>query len=369
MVFLMAILTAILFVLIFEKPLKKNPVPFYLIFAGSSLAVVIVDRLGISFEGFFGNYIYPLFSKATLGAGFFVLVMYAVTFKNGSRAIKLLMSLRGELSIIASILTLGHIVAYGITYLSRLFTAPSKMQPVVLTATIFSVVMVVVLMPLFITSFKKIRRKMNPLKWKKLQRFAYGFYFLVYLHVVLFNITAALRGSERSIINVSVYSAVFLWYLICRILKYRSTKNKNLNLNLYRYVSLVIVLALSVGLFFALKGNTAAKESDAPEEATISEPQPAKETAVVDGTYSATALGYEGNITVEIVVKDGEVTDVYFSSYEDDEEYKTFSDDLIKAIKEHPLDNIDTVSGATFSTRGVIKAYEAALKKAGIEKQ
>ena len=367
MVFLIAILTAILFVLIFEKPLKKNPVPFYLIFAGLSLAVVIVDRLGISFEGFFGNYIYPLFSKASLGAGFFVLVMYAVTFKNGSRAIKLLMPLRGELSIIASILALGHIVAYGITYLSKLITAPAKMQPVVLIATIFSVIMVLVLLPLFITSFKKIRRKMNPCNWKRLQRCAYGFYFLVYLHVVLFNITAALRGSERSIINVCVYSAVFLWYLICRILKYRSTKNKNMNLNLFRYLSLAIVLVLSVGLFFALKAKTAVKESESPKEVLSFEPQP-EETSVVDGTYSASALGYEGNITVEIVVKDGEVTDVYFSSYEDDEEYKVYSDDLIKAIKEHTMDDIDTVSGATFSTGGVIKAYEEALKKAGIEK-
>ena len=242
------------------------------------------------------------------------------------------------------------------------------MQPIVLIATILSVVMVLVLMPLFITSFKKIRRKMNPLKWKKLQRFAYGFYFLVYLHVVLFNITAALKGSERSIVNVSVYSAVFLWYLICRILKYRSTKNKDLNLNLFRYVSLAIVLLLSVGLFFALKVKTTAKENDAPKEVAASEEPQSEEPSVVDGTYSATALGYEGNITVEIVVKDGEVTDVYFSSYEDDEEYKVYSDDLIKTIKEHPLDNIDTVSGATFSTRGVIKAYEAALKKAGIEK-
>ena len=141
-----------------------------------------------------------------------------------------------------------------------------------------------------------------------------------------------------------------------------------MNLNLFRYVSLAIVLLLSVGLFFALKVKTTAKENDAPKEVAASEePQP-EEPSVVDGTYSATALGYEGNITVEIVVKDGEVTDVYFSSYEDDEEYKVYSDDLIKTIKEHPLDNIDTVSGATFSTRGVIKAYEAALKKAGIEK-
>lgn len=209
---------------------------------------------------------------------------------------------------------------------------------------------------------------MNPRNWKRLQRCAYGFYFLVYLHVVLFNISAALRGSERSIINVCVYTAVFLWYLICRILKYRNTKNKNMNLNLFRYLSLAIVLILSVGLFFVFKLKTTAKESDAPEEVSVPESQPAEST-VTDGTYSASALGYEGNITVEIVVKDGEVIDVYFASYEDDEEYKVYSDDLIKAIKEHPMDNIDTVSGATFSTRGVIKAYEAALKKAGIEKE
>ena len=371
MVFTISILTAILFVLIFEKPLKKNPVPFYLVFAGLSLAVIVIDRLGISFGGFFGTYIYPLFDRAALGAGFFVLVMYAVTFPNGSKPIKLLMSLRGELSIIASILTLGHIVAYGIKYLSKLFEAPSKMQPVALVATAFSVVMVLVLLPLFITSFKRIRRKFNPLKWKKLQRFAYGFYFLVYLHVFLFNITGALRGSERSVVNVSVYTAVFLWYLICRLLKAHSIKKKEFKLNVARYVSLVLVLVLSTGVYLLLKNAGAPKDTEISDAQTSEEPAEsvsASEPAVIDGTYSATALGYEGDITVEIVVQNGEVIDVYFTSYDDDEEYKTFSDGLLEAIKADPLGEIDTVSGATFSTRGVLKAYGEALSKAGIEK-
>ena len=68
------------------------------------------------------------------------------------------------------------------------------------------------------------------------------------------------------------------------------------------------------------------------------------------------------------MVLNGEVIDVYFTSYDDDEEYKAFSNGLLEAIKANPLGEIDTVSGATFSTRGVLKAYAEALAKAGIEK-
>ena len=379
MVFVIAILTAILFVLAFEKPLKKHPTPFYLGAAGLSLAVVVVKCLGITFGGFFGTYVFPLIGNASLGAAFFVLVMYANTFKNGSEAIKLLMPLRGELSILASILTLGHIVAYGITYLPKLFTAPSKLKPVILAAVVFSLVMVAVLLPLFVTSFPKIRRKMKALKWKKLQRFAYAFYALVYLHVILFNITGALRGSERQVLNVAVYSVVFLWYLVSRLCKAYALKHKEFDLNRVRYVSLVLILFVSLGIYGMLKSNASPKEETTSEKAAkdmapvaaVKEEVPAStiETeTVTDGCYQGTAFGYEGNITVEIVVKDGAVNSIYFTAYEDDEEYKAFSDGLIEEIIKDPLGEVDAVSGATFSTKAVIEAYDKALKQAGIER-
>lgn len=380
MVFVIAILTATLFVLAFEKPLKKHPTPFYLIAAGLSLVVVIVRCLGITFGGFFGTYVFPLIGNASLGAAFFVLVMYANTFKNGSEAIKLLMPLRGELSILASILTLGHIVAYGITYLPKLFTAPSKLKPVILVAVIFSLIMVVVLLPLFVTSFPKIRRKMKALKWKKLQRFAYAFYALIYLHVILFNVSGALRGSERQVLNLAVYSVVFLWYLVSRLCKAYAMKHKEFDLNRVRYVSLVLILFLSFGLYGMLKNGVSLEEEQTAKKVTEvamtdaqvqKEEAPAEEVqteAVTDGCYQATAFGYEGNITIEIVVKDGAVSSVYFTNYEDDEEYKAFSDGLLEEIIKDPLGEVDAVSGATFSTKAVIEAYDKALKQAGINR-
>ena len=99
MVIFISLLTAVLFVLLFEKPLKKNPIPFYVISAILSLATIIIQAQGIAPGGFVGEYIFPMFSKAGLGTSFFVLVMYASTFKNGSEPIKLLMPLRGQLSI------------------------------------------------------------------------------------------------------------------------------------------------------------------------------------------------------------------------------------------------------------------------------
>ena len=108
------------------------------------------------------------------------------------------MPLRGELSIMASVLAAGHIVAYGQVYFCRLFTQPESMQPVILAATILSLLLLLILIPLFLTSFQKIRRRMKPKSWKKLQRSAYLFYALVYLHVILFQYRSALRNKEIS---------------------------------------------------------------------------------------------------------------------------------------------------------------------------
>lgn len=369
MVFAISILTAILFVLIFKKPLKKNPVVFYLGSVGLSLAVAVLKWLGISFSGFFGEYIYPLFDRAAFGTGLFVLVMYAATFKNGSKAMKLLMPLRGELSIIASILTLGHNFAYSKSYLTKVSTPKAALPTNQLIAGIFSYTMLLIMIPLFITSFKKIRRKMDPKKWKKLQRLAYIFYVLIYAHVMTLNIPMALRGIERSKVNILVYSIVFLFYFASRILKATVKADNNSRFNAYRLTALVAVISVSSLLFFKIDTLSKAKEEtvESTNISSLETPEEIAEHTVTDGSYSATAFGYEGNITVEIVVKDGEVVNVHFTSYEDDEDYKHYSDELIAKLYEDPYGDYDAVSGATFSSKATLKAYKEALKKAGVE--
>lgn len=54
--------------------------------------------------------------------------------------------------------------------------------------------MIAIMLPLFITSFKRVRRRMKPGNWKRLQRLAYVFYGLMYIHVLLLN----LRGARTS---------------------------------------------------------------------------------------------------------------------------------------------------------------------------
>ena len=76
----------------------------------------------------------------------------------------------------------------------------------------------IIMTPLFITSFKKVRRKMQGIQWQKLQRLAYIFYFLVYIHILF----VLLNGKEMEWLKLSSYTIIFGVYTILR-----STKNKN----------------------------------------------------------------------------------------------------------------------------------------------
>jgi uncharacterized protein with FMN-binding domain/NAD-dependent dihydropyrimidine dehydrogenase PreA subunit len=82
-----------------------------------------------------------------------------------------------------------------------------------------------------------------------------------------------------------------------------------------------------------------------------------------DGTYSGTGMGFRGQTKVTVTVDNGNITDVTTVSYEDDPEYfaraeKTIVSEIIGGQKA----NVDSVSGATFSSRGIIQAVSAALE-------
>lgn len=129
------------------------------------------------------------------------------------------MPIRGELSIIASILTLGHNISFGLTYFRLLFTQPDCLPVNQLLAAICSLVMLCIMLPLFITSFKCVRKKMKGSSWKKLQRLAYGFYALIYIHVLLLTLPGAQKGNGSYLLTVVVYSVVFLTYGALRVRK------------------------------------------------------------------------------------------------------------------------------------------------------
>ena len=105
-----------------------------------------------------------------------------------------------------------------------LFIKPEALSATQLTAAIISLVLIIIMIVLTVTSFQAVRKKMKAKKWKQLQRTAYVFYGLMYVHIMLINIPYARLGLGTYIANVVIYSIVFLGYAAMRIAKAVSVK-------------------------------------------------------------------------------------------------------------------------------------------------
>ena len=84
-----------------------------------------------------------------------------------------------------------------------------------------------------------------------------------------------------------------------------------------------------------------------------------------DGTYSGEADGFGGTVAVEVTVKDGKIKAVEVTSAEkEDSAYLAMAEDIIPKIIEAQSAEVDTISGATFSSTGIKNAAEQALEQA-----
>ncbi|SEW04629.1 FMN-binding protein [[Clostridium] fimetarium] len=87
-----------------------------------------------------------------------------------------------------------------------------------------------------------------------------------------------------------------------------------------------------------------------------------------DGTYTGSGTGFKGGTgatKVSVVVAGGKITSVTTVSYKDDQQYynRAFST-ISKNIVSNQTASVDTVSGATYSSKGIIQAVAAALSTA-----
>ena len=315
-----------------------------------------------------------LLERGGLAGALFVLVMFAGAFPNGSAPIKKLMPIRGQLSIVASILTLGHNAAYGKIYFVRLFANPASLPFNQLLAAICSVLMLIVMLPLFVTSFSCVRKTMHPKKWKRLQRSAYVFYGLLACHILLLTAPGALRGDTAYQLTVFVYGAAFLSYLFCRTSKALS-KQKNAAQLARKQVGAALCCALaSAGAAFCMgavgEPETPRSLSDPGEAQSLEESNLLQTTekgdseGYQDGVYTGSAMGMNAMIQVSVTIENGKIVDVSIDSSRDDEPY--FSDALtvIDDILASNSTQVDTVSGATYSSGGILDAVDAALEQA-----
>lgn len=222
MLLIISLIIVSLFIYFLKDSLKKYAGIYYIGVAVISIAVFLIGFLPMPL--FLKNNILGIFAKGSLGTAMFVAVMYAGALPKGSKLIAPLMKIRGELSITAAILVLCHNFTYGMTYFKMLFIKPAALSATQLTAAIISLVLIIIMLVLTVTSFQAVRKKMKAKKWKQLQRTAYVFYGLMYVHIMLINIPYARLGLGTYIANVVIYSIVFLGYAAMRIAKAVSVK-------------------------------------------------------------------------------------------------------------------------------------------------
>ena len=84
--------------------------------------------------------------------------------------------------------------------------------------------------------------------------------------------------------------------------------------------------------------------------------------AISDGTYQGEGTGFRGTASVSVTVENGAIVDITVESYEDDQEFFVRAESrVISEILSAQSLKVQTVSGATFSSNGIIEAAANAL--------
>ena len=124
----------------------------------------------------------------------------------------------------------------------------------------------------------------------------------------------------------------------------------------------------------ALTGETDSQETGAAGSGAAGQGSTSVDTvdepsAYKDGTYTGTGTGFAGPITVEVVVSGGRIASIQVLSSSDGNNYMTSASALIASILSSQSTNVDTVSGATYSSVGIIEAVRDALRQAGVTEE
>ncbi len=84
-----------------------------------------------------------------------------------------------------------------------------------------------------------------------------------------------------------------------------------------------------------------------------------------DGPYTGEADGFGGTIQVEVKIEKSKIVEInVISAEKEDGAYLSMAKDIIPKIIDAQSADIDTISGATFSSTGIKNASEQALEKA-----
>jgi len=127
--------------------------------------------------------------------------------------------------------------------------------------------------------------------------------------------------------------------------------------------------------FFRFRGFISFQNDSSPKttinntnSAAINSNQQENSEIYKNGTYQGTGIGFRrGQTIVSVTVENDKITDIQVVSYGDDAPYfnRAFRSVVSRILSQQSTD-VDAVSGATFSSNGIMDAVANALSKAEI---
>ena len=109
--------------------------------------------------------------------------------------------------------------------------------------------------------------------------------------------------------------------------------------------------------------STASLAGEYASEQVVSAETGSPATRYMDGVYTGSGNGFRGVISAQVTVEGGRITDVTILSSSDDRDFfQRAQNGVIPAILQAQSVNVSAVSGATYSSRGILEAVADALQ-------
>ncbi len=218
MLFALALYTVLAIAL--AKSIKKNYKVYYWMFGLMSAGFVIptVVRLcggTMPFDlgkiPFFGMCFSELSSAANFVHPVLIIIMYMGAFSPKTKYVGSLMSIRKELSIIVGFPVIAHAMkrlfgtfVQGWQYFAdhETYMANPRVTSVLGSGIssfvyVLGVVMFVLFLVLWITSFDSVHRKLGTKRWKSVQKWSYGLYVMLFIHAMGLNLGSYISDKAR----------------------------------------------------------------------------------------------------------------------------------------------------------------------------
>lgn len=194
-VFLIVILALVIYK--YGKHIHKNEYRYYGIMAflaviGTVFAVLHqLEVVNVEIP-----FIYELFFQGHLTLAFFVIVMYGGAFKNKSKPKITIMKVRREMAILGFLTLIPHAVLL-------IITALNANNPT-------GVIAFTILLPLAVTSWPRLRKKMHAYEWRGFHKWAYLAYASIFAHLAAINILA--QDDAFRYVRLAIYVVIFGLY-------------------------------------------------------------------------------------------------------------------------------------------------------------